>query len=234
MSNTISIEVNMSKQVLSSESSLFKTESFFYQTKKLAGIDKLISKIGEGIILKFNEVSSVSGNGNYFLAETIDKAYGFYFMLGKSIKDNPGISEKDIIFIEVNSGHENVKFNDQRVMAFLRRNKIFKVNISKADFDFDVSHLKKLYYISSSQYINFPLLSAEQRKLVEIENQNVLVQGVAGSGKTNVCTNKIIFTACKNYAGKVLYTTFSRALLIDTQNKIELYKKEIEAFIDDY
>lgn len=234
MANSISIEVNMSKQVLSSESALLKTESLFYQTKKLTSIDKFILKIGESIILNQDSIKSLSGSGKYFLAETIDKVYGFYFMFGKDVHENSSIGANDIVFIESKCNTENVKFNDQRVASFIRHNKLFRIVISSVDIDFDESHLKKLYYISSSEFINFPLLNDEQKRLVEIENQNVLVQGVAGSGKTNVCTNKIIFTACKNYAGKILYTTFSRALLVDTQNKIELYKKEIETFVDDY
>jgi hypothetical protein len=68
----------------------------------------------------------------------------------------------------------------------------------------------------------------------KIENKNLLVQGVAGSGKTNVCLSKIIFVACKNYTGKILYTTFSRGLLIDTRNKIEIFKNNIKNFINDY
>lgn len=235
MSNqSLSIEINMSKLILSSESALFKTESFFYQTKKLAGIDSFILKIGEGIISSYDKISDMQSEGKYFLAETIDKKYSFYFVLGSMVQGCEGVGAKDIIFIEDNSKLEEVKFNDQRVLSYIRQHKIFKIQISLADLNFEQSHLKKLYYISSSQYINFPLLNDKQRNLVEIENQNVLIQGVAGSGKTNVCNNKIIFTACKNYAGKILYTTFSRALLVDTKNKIELYKREIETFIDDY
>ena len=48
-----------------------------------------------------------------------------------------------------------------------------------------------------------------------------LFAGHYGSGKTNICIDKIIFTACRNYSGKTLYTTFSRGLLIDTKLKVE-------------
>ena len=65
-------------------------------------------------------------------------------------------------------------------------------------------------------------------------DKNILVQGVAGSGKTNICIDKIIFTACKNYSGKVLYTTFSRGLLMDTKLKVENYKKDLEKVLNDY
>ena len=78
------------------------------------------------------------------------------------------------------------------------------------------------------------MLNDKQRKLVEIEKENVLVQGVAGSGKTNVCISKLIYTACRNYSGKILYTSFSRGLIIDTKNKIEIFKNTIQNFIDNY
>ena len=45
--DSFNIEVNTNKQLLSSETKIFKTEKFFYQTKKLSGIDKFVLKIAE-------------------------------------------------------------------------------------------------------------------------------------------------------------------------------------------
>ena len=45
-----SIEVNTTKQILSSETKIYKTERFFYQTKKLAGIDRFVLKIAENLL----------------------------------------------------------------------------------------------------------------------------------------------------------------------------------------
>jgi len=50
------IEVNTNKQILSSEAKICKTESFFYQTRKLENIDKLILKIGESVLLIEDEI----------------------------------------------------------------------------------------------------------------------------------------------------------------------------------
>ena len=41
------IEVNTNKQILSSETKIYKTESFFYQTKKIAKVDTFILNIAE-------------------------------------------------------------------------------------------------------------------------------------------------------------------------------------------
>ena len=39
------IEVNTNKQILSSETKIYKTESFFYQTKKLSKVEKFIQSL---------------------------------------------------------------------------------------------------------------------------------------------------------------------------------------------
>ena len=44
------IEVNTNKQILSSETKIYKTESFFYQTKKLASMDSFVLKISESLL----------------------------------------------------------------------------------------------------------------------------------------------------------------------------------------
>ncbi|MDE7158377.1 MAG: UvrD-helicase domain-containing protein, partial [Clostridiales bacterium] len=82
--------------------------------------------------------------------------------------------------------------------------------------------------------INFPYLNETQRKIVETEDANMLVQGGAGSGKTNVCIEKIVYCACRNYRGSVLYTTFSRGLLTETRSRVELFTKNIDGFVSAY
>lgn len=233
LSEEIIIEVNTNKQILSSECRIFKTERFFLQTKKISSIDKLVLKIAESIELKIDEIYKTFSNGEKikFIVSTIDKAFSFLVTIKNTHDKNVVI--KDIVFEKVLSEFENVKMNDQRVNIYLKSNKIFSCLLKSGFDDEDVS-LDKLYYVSGSDYVNFPMLSEKQQKLVSIENENVLVQGVAGSGKTNICISKIIFAACKGYAGKVLYSTFSRGLILDTKNKLEVFKNTVKNFIDDY
>lgn len=233
MENKFNLEVNYGKQLLSSEIKIYKTESFFYQTKKIIGIDNFILKIAESIqniVKKLNN----NLNGNCFLVKTVDSKFSFLFRLGFQIDSEIGLSSVDIVFYEMRNGNDNIKTNDQRISFYIKNSKIFNVSVECCNENIDESIFKKLYLISSSEYINFPMLSKKQQHLVEIENENVLIQGVAGSGKTNVCISKLIYTACRNYSGKVLYTTFSRGLLIDTKKKIEIYKNTILNLIDDY
>lgn len=233
-----SIEVNTQKQILSSETKVYKTERFFYQTKKLAGIDKFILKISESLQNFARELKikydNQTDDTNCFKVETYDKTFCYLFKFGFQIKNNENISPYDIVFFEDASGLQDIKSNDQRIAQYVRASKIFKVVLKDWVTDANELDFNKIYFVSNAEYVNLPMLNLKQQELVEIENQNLLVQGVAGSGKTNICISKIIFVACRNYTGKVLYTTFSRGLLIDTKNKIELFKNNIKKFIEDY
>lgn len=230
------IEVNTNKQILSSESRIYKTESFFYQTKKLSKIDTFILNIAEGLLSVADELFvEYHGNENVnaFQIDTFDKSFSFYIRLGFQVK-NVNLCEKDIVFYKNTGKFEEIKNNDQRLVLYLKTHKIFNVIVKPIFETATWSEFKKLYLLMDSEYINIPMLNPKQQSMVEIENKNLLVQGVAGSGKTNVCLSKIIWTACKNYTGKVLYTTFSRGLLVDTKNRIDLFKNNIKSFINDY
>ncbi len=232
----LNYEVNTGKTFLSSESRIYKTEKFFFQTKKLAGVNNFILKIAETFQSKFSEIKknfSEDLSNKLLKIQTIDGQFCFYAVFGFQIHNNYQIQSNDIIFASAEK-LSGLKQNDQRINFYLKASKIFTVVLSVSEQTLIEDDFKKLYLISGSEYVNFPLLSSEQEALVEIENQNVLIQGVAGSGKTNICYSKLIYTACRNYSGKVLYTTYSRGLLIDTKNKIELYKASIKKIIEDY
>ncbi|MBO5344993.1 MAG: DEAD/DEAH box helicase, partial [Clostridia bacterium] len=230
------IEVNSNKQILSSQTTIYKTERFFYQTKKLANIDRFVLKISESmqtLVFELFKKYETSKEVNCFKVETFDKSFSFLVKVGFQLHSK-AVDDDDIVFLEMLEGNENAKMNDQRVNTYLAGHKIFNVTIRPINYDTPESDLKKLYFLSNTEYVNFPMLNDKQKALVEIQNENVLVQGVAGSGKTNVCLSKIIWVACRNYTGKILYTTFSRGLLIDTKNKVEVFKNNIKNFIADY
>lgn len=232
----LNIEVNTNKQILSSETRIYKTESFFYQTKKIAKVDTFILNIAEGLLSVLDNLFvefQGSENVNGFQIDTFDKSFSFFIKLGFQLK-NANFGEKDIIFYKSTGDSSEIKSNDQRIIRYLKTHKIFNVVVKPIFETIDESEFKKIYLVLDSEFINIPMLNKTQQKYVEVENKNLLIQGVAGSGKTNVCLSKIIWTACKNYTGRILYTTFSRGLLIDTKNKIDLFKNNIKAFIEDY
>ena len=230
------IEVNTNKQILSSETRIYKTERFFCQTKKVFGVDNFVLKISESLQTYLSQIKEKfkTEQGNCFSVETYDKKFSFLIRFGFQFNNHEHIKENDIVFFFDENDFENSKSNDQRINLYLRENKIFSVRIKSEQREIEETDFNKLYYVSSNEYVNFPMLSKKQQDLVNIENQNVLVQGVAGSGKTNICISKIIFAASKGYSGKVLYTTFSRGLLIDTKNKIEIFKHSLINFVNDY
>ena len=91
---------------------------------------------------------------------------------------------------------------------------------------------RKLYRTFSEE-VNLPLLNEEQNAIVRAEGKNLLVQGIAGSGKTNVCIDKILFAAVSSYRGRTLYSTFSRGLLLDVRKKAEAFAESLRAFLAD-
>ena len=232
----LNIEVNTNKQILSSETKIYKTESFFYQTKKIAKVDTFVLNIAEGLMSVVDDlILNYHGDEkiNAFQIDTFDRSFSFFVKIGFQLK-SVDFCEKDIIFYKCTGNFDEIKNNDQRLVGYLKTHKIFNVLVKPIFESNDESDFRKIYLVLDSEFVNIPMLNKTQQKYVEVENKNLLIQGVAGSGKTNVCMSKIIWTACKNYTGKILYTTFSRGLLIDTKNKIELFKNNIKSFIEDY
>ena len=230
-------EVDMQKVLLSSKSIVKKTENFISQTKYILDIDFFISQIAGNLVKEFDKIFSnidkqkFVNDASCFKIETSDKAFGFLIKFGFQFSEKLS-NEKDIIFYKFLNNSAEIRQNDIKIRNYLQKKSIFSVFISSTtDLSKDLN-FNKLYRLSNSQNINFPLLSAEQLKLVETENQNVIIQGVAGSGKTNVCIEKLVYVASKNYGGKILYTTFSRGLLNDTKLKVDAFKNNLKSFLE--
>ena len=170
---SFNIEVNTSKQILSSETKIYKTERFFYQTKKLANIDKFVLKISESLISMVKPLADkFFGNEevNCFKVDTFDKSFSFLVKFGFQL-DEPNVKTDDIIFFADENNFENLKMNDQRVNVYLKDHKIFNVVLKPIYADFDESDFKKLYLLSNAEYVNFPMLNEKQQKLVEIQKK---------------------------------------------------------------
>lgn len=234
MNSFFQSNLNVKKTVLSSKSLFYKTENFIKQTKYISNLDFLLSKLCETIILNASQIVNTKQNNNNlidcFLIETSDKNFSFLFKFGFQVGEN--LNRHDIIFFEYLSSND--KTRSLRVDEYIKVNLNLRVVIKEQKKLVKPQDFLKLYLISNVSNINLPKLSKTQQQIVETVDKNVLVQGVAGSGKTNICIDKIIFTACKNYTGKVLYTTFSRGLLMDTKIKVENYKKDLEKVLNDY
>ena len=85
------LSVNLNKQYLSSQSSIFKVERFLMQTKKLISIDDFILKIGEVLQTKLNDFKNMFSRTkcNSFKIQTFDKKFCFYVLSTDSGVFNP-------------------------------------------------------------------------------------------------------------------------------------------------
>lgn len=216
------VVIDTSKIILSAKRNVYKTEGFISLTKKTSAIDRFASRTAESIFAENLRLDKKS-----YCAKTGDGLYTLFFTAG-------GGDNNDIIFYGYRCKEDGGGF-DRRLCEYLSAHKKIKLDISETQEGFDGNDLKKLYLLSSSDgIVNFPLLNKTQKKIVETEDANMLVQGIAGSGKTNVCVEKVVYCACRDYRGKVLYTTFSRGLLAETRDRVELFLKNIEDFTKAY
>lgn len=222
------MEVTLAKDiiVLSAESRVLKTERIIKETRYLLGTDAFLSKLAEGILLSDFAVEK-SKSTDCYIVTTRDRKHSFFFKFGLQLGKSD-IGAKDIVFYRYVSSIKKRKQSD----VFNRyMNATFAVSIEKSQDKTDLNEFNKLYNVFLSGNASFPFLNSQQKEIVTMEDKNALVQGVAGSGKTNICIDKIIYGACRAYMGKTLYTTYSRGLLIDTEYKISQFKKNIVEFI---
>lgn len=227
----IKLNIDSDKVYLHSKINVYKTEKFVKSTKFILGIDIILDKISNELI---NAISKNKIDVNLgFKVTTLDREFTLFFVCGNNVKENV-LNPKDIVFYKFLSKNRLDKTNDQTIQKFLNTNKAFTILLDGIEPSIIESDFKKLYILTCSDGVNFPLLNKEQLDIVSIENKNVLVQGVAGSGKTNICIDKIVFSACREYVGKVLYTTYSKGLLIDTKFKVESFKDKLSKFINKY
>lgn len=220
------VNISVDKTVLSAHTSVYKTEKCEVEIRKIRAHDLFLSKLSESImpvvpeLLKLGKVFKLS----------IGAKHDFYFTLGAKIS-NDLLKNQDIIFTSYATTENEILYNDGRFVYYLESLKSFDGIITVSHKEASESDLKKIYRVAGTDKASFPMLSKKQREIVETEDKNMLVQGVAGSGKTNVCIDKIIFSACREYHGRLMYSTFSRGLLIDTQAKITAFNDTVKDLI---
>ena len=215
----VNFTLDMQKIALSSRKRFYKTEGFISSTRKTAGVDAFVSRVAEGIFK--SNISIPEGGGE---VKVSDGLYTLYVCR----KD---VYSGDIVFYGFESENVGDGGVDRSLQAYFSQSTV-SVTLSEAKNKVKQDDLVRLYLVSDSDgAVNFPYLNDTQRKIVETEDSNMLVRGVAGSGKTNVCVEKIVYCACRSYRGSALYTTFSRGLLTETKNRVGLFVKNINDFV---
>ncbi len=213
------------KIALSSKRAAYKTEAFSAATRKILGIDVFLSRVAEGIFAA--ELYLPEG---CFSIQTEDGLFTAYVCGGKG-----RTSDGDVIFYKFLNVGQDEGGVDRGLKEYLSSRKEIALILRDTEDAAKEEDLLRIYLVSGSDgMVNFPHLNEAQRKIVETEDANMLVQGVAGSGKTNVCVEKIVYCACRNYRGRVLYTTFSRGLLSETRDRVELFGRNMDDLVAGY
>lgn len=214
------ITADTKKIVLSSDRRVYKTEGVIAPTRRIIAVDAFISRVAEAVFS-----SGITLPDGCYSVKTEDGRYGLSFMAAGG----------DVVFYKFFSTDSSEGGTDRRLSEYLSANGKITLTLGETSDVISEEDMKRLYLVSGSDgIINFPYLNATQRRIVETEDANMLVQGVAGSGKTNVCIEKIVYCACRNYRGAVLYTTFSRGLLSETRSRVEAFVKNVDGFVSAY
>ena len=191
------------------EYSVYKTESFSLATAKLVNVNVLLTH------LAFAALKAGISEGRFSFSSSDVKLYADF--------DPAGREGATVVYYDFKS-YPVTGDGDTR----LRGVREWRVERAPA-----APYPRNKLYRTFSDRVNLPLLNEEQERIVRSEGKNLLVQGIAGSGKTNVCIDKILFAAVSSYRGKTLYSTFSRGLLLDVRRKVEEYTESLRALLSD-
>lgn len=221
MSITLNIPIN--QMVLTTGCHVYKTERFVKQTGRFNGIDRLLDIVSMGLM--GTQLPAIT-TGQMWRVE-LEHNHVFWVTNGAW----SGTAPLDIVFCGYDSTQDSPWKIDERFTHYLSGRNNISAQVSVRNNIYSRADAEILYRLSHEDRMYFPRLNEEQAALV-IEDKNVLVQGVAGSGKTNVCLDKIIYTACRGYHGRTLYTTYSRGLLADTKNRLYRSRQNIRDLLD--
>jgi len=208
----IRIEID-NRMVLSARHQVLKTERLLRETARLRSVDEMLDRVAGGILLNESRLPR-RGEGELWIAKVGDHV--FWFDL-----------KEDLVFVGYESPETADVKEDTRFVALLASGKPLGVEIDVRRAVLPKEDLAKRYRLSPKEGVYFPALSDEQNALVTSDDVNVLAQGVAGSGKTNICIDKLIYCASRGYRGRVLYTTYSRGLLLDTAGKVNVWREDV-------
>ena len=219
LENVFEVTLNTRVVLLSSAHRAYKTEGFISLTKKIAAADTFVLRAAESLY------GLTLPKGSY-AASTADGRFTLYFYTGGK---SGRLSAGDAVFYKLERGYTDGEGTDRKLSELLSNEEKITLTVRALD---ETPDLSRLYIVpADGAGVNFPLLNAAQREIVETEDANMLVQGVAGSGKTNVCVEKIVYCACRNYGGRVLYTTFSRGLLSETKDRVNSFVFTIDELL---
>ena len=170
--------------VLSSYVSIYKTEQFIKQTQGIVDLDSFLHLCYSAIVLSLHELN-LKNNHSYIL-QTLEGNNKFFIKTANSL-DSDNVNSQELIFYKYIGQGKVARKGDRRLLRYISAHGSEDVLFNFYEIeDNETDNLNKLYVLANSDSVNFPLLNANQNKIVKMEDNNILVQGVAGSGKTNL------------------------------------------------
>ena len=203
------LKIDKNKTILSNHA-IYKTEKMAFLLAPLADADSILLKIAESII------KSALKTAHYQIKTANEKIL--------LVLDN---QKQALIFYDLVYPDAFIKKGDSRLKNLTE----FEISeIDKKKSAITGKQPPKLYRIIQTKNY-FPILDENQKHIVTTEDKNMIVHGVAGSGKTNICIDKIIYSAGRGYRGRLLYTTYSQGLLNETKLKVLEYTAVLKEFL---
>ncbi len=203
-----------SKNLVFDDFVALKSDDFLKTTCKMHGVGLFLSRIADAIRFDIENVLSLEGNGDFVLTASENV---LFFKLTRNT----------LIFYKY--AGKTVMRNDRRLLSLTSGQFSFVIKRMNTT----APEIKRAYSVFGEGKISFPRLDDKQLEISANEQGNVLVKGVAGSGKTNLCIDRIIHSAVRSYSGKTLYSTYSRGLLIDTREKVNAFSQLLKDFVSD-
>ncbi len=215
---------------------------------RIEAIKQGLKKEGVRFLFAQKNFKLLVGHNKIFEIRSNIKGHRILFKFAKDLKDNLSLDnatklfiEKcdayDVFFLKYVDEHDEISKAATKVKHVqITANRINKINKVQEDeiIKIDETQIKKLYYYQSYEYL-IPVLNDQQKSIVYDNEKYVLVQGIAGSGKTNICIQKCVIEALKDSENKVLYSTYSKALLDYTKTFIlKNYIIPIESIINKF
>lgn len=154
------------------------------------------------------------------------KGFRFLYKYGWQVKEinfNTDIKDNDIILFdyvshdEISTGAKLIDESSKKIED-LSDFEAYEVEnpLINDDQDFE-------FTFNLSNYSLIPIFNEEQQLAINDNSKIVIVDGLAGTGKTNICIQIILNNCCKEEDYKILYSTFSENLMIGARQYFSEY-----------
>ncbi len=218
---------------------LLQSDTFIRDTKKyesrvkpfLDFIQKNISENGTKFLYSRKGTKRLT-NCNAYEFRSIIRGQRIIYKFGWQLKDTDlNINDEDIILCRYVE-HDDITYgarsiNDSKITISSDSYNLEECQVDETNEDIKEN---RIYVFNKNNNFLIPILDKQQENILNDPSKYVFVNGIAGSGKTNICIQKIVLESIQNK--KIVYSTFSYTLLDSTRQNIHYnYIDEIQQII---